>query len=401
MKATRRWFALALVIGLVCQSGVAGTILGTAGKKFYPPTSSSPANTITVYGDWIENIDRVSTTASGVTVAITSKLNGAQNNTGEFRGKGAVNLRITTNNASLGNKTIRLIDDPILGVGGTTFNLVITVVEAVSVTNVNSPSPPDPFKEIVVTLQGTGLQEAADPSIGAIVKDNLVPLVTVGGNASVSSVRVLSSSASSLQAKIFFSNFIQDATVDLTLRSTNTGTPLGAFGLFKTRVRVKSANLKNYVESITFPNGNTFDKNSIATIHINLLFPAPGGGPGSATVVTSKKSPIPNRNLVIPTDAIQLLRGNALDNSRVWVRLVPSNAFVSVPGGTPIVATGATAVVANSGDNIIPITVKVADCLGGQPGQTNVVKIQTWMHNQNTTNPPDFVEQTFNVRCIQ
>jgi len=96
-----------------------------------------------------------------------------------------------------------------------------------------------------------------------------------------------------------------------------------------------------------------------------------------------------------------MLAANALDNSRVWIQLIPANAFEAIPGGTAIVANGRTELRAAAGDDIIPVTVKIKDCLGGQPGQTNVVKIQTWMHNPNTNQPPDFVEQTFSVRCIQ
>jgi hypothetical protein len=36
MKTTMRGFTLALVIGVVWQAGVAGTVLGTTGTKCYP-----------------------------------------------------------------------------------------------------------------------------------------------------------------------------------------------------------------------------------------------------------------------------------------------------------------------------------------------------------------------------
>jgi len=395
MNTTMRWFTLALVIGLIWQPGVAGTVLGTEGKKCYPTTYSTNSDvaSISVYGDWIENVDRVSTNAAGVTVKIISRQNGAQNNRGAFAGKGRVQIRINTNDASPGNKTITLTDDPVLGVGGTTFTFTITIVRTVTVTSVNVPTPADPFKEITVTFNGTGFQEARDPALGRIVVDNLIPLVTVGGNAAVSSVRVLSSSATALQAKILFSVLVQDVTVELTLSSSNPCVPLGVNLPLKKNVRVKSTNVKNYVQSVVFPNGNTFDKNSIATLHINLLFPAPGAG---ATTTTSLKS-----SRLAVAGIQDLLASNGLANSRVFFKLVPANAFVAVANGTPISATGFNEVRANAGDDIIPITFKVVDCLGGQPGQTNVVKIQTWMHSTNTSLPPNFVEQTFNVRCTQ
>jgi hypothetical protein len=403
MNTTIRWLTLALVIGLVWQPGLAGTVLGTTGTKCYPTNYSDNAH-ISVYGDWIENIDRATTNATGVTITILEKQNGIQNNSGEFAGKGKVVLKIKTNNASPGNKTITLTDDPFPPLNpGNTYTFTITIVGSVTVASVDAPTPPDPFKEITVTLNGTGLQQAVDPAQGKIVIDNLVPLVTVGGNATVSSVRVLSSSATSLQAKIFFSALIQDVTVELTLRSTNDCVPLGIGLPFKKNVRVKSANIKNFVESITFPNGSCFDKNSIGTIYINLLFPAPGGG-GTSTgtsLGTVASGPLKRPGPIPTADLLQNLYVNAVTNSRVFFKFVPANAFAGVPNGTPINATGFNEVRANAGEDIIPITFKVTDCLGGQPGSTNVVKIQTWMHTTNTNLPPSFVEQTFCVRCTQ
>jgi hypothetical protein len=187
--------------------------------------------------------------------------------------------------------------------------------------------------------------------------------------------------------KISFTALIQDATVELTLRNTTADSPLGpniSPAGFKTRVRTRSSNLRNYIESFDFPPGNTIAKNSIGTINLNLLFAAPAGG------------------------SIRLKNGfripflGSSDNAKVFYKFVPATAFTR-PDGTPFPTDGAgfITVTANAGDDIIPISFKVVDCLGGQAGQTNVVKIQTWMHSTNTNLPPDFVEKTFNVRCIQ
>jgi hypothetical protein len=390
--------ALVLCLGLA-HSVEAGTILGKTGMTCYPATySTSLKSTISVYGDWIETIGSATTTSSGVNVSIVEKQNGAQHQSEPFKGRGMVTLHISTNNAGPGNKTIRLSGGLF---GDATFT--ITVPPLPTVTNVAVPTPADPFNEIVVTFTGTGLQGAFDPASGVIVQDNLIPLVTVGGNVRVSNVRVLNSTNTSLQAKVFFSGFVQDATVDLSFRTnTSACTPLDN-GL-KKRVRVKSSNPKNFVESITFPNGRTFDKNSIATINVNLLFPAPGGvgGGTTTTVATTTRLRSPGGSLSTPkAELIQQLAAKALDNSRVFFKLVPANAFEAVPNGTPFNPNGFSEVRASSGDDIIPLTFKVKDCLGGQPGQTNVVKLQTWMHSTNTSLPPYFVETTFNVRCIQ
>ena len=77
-----------------------------------------------------------------------------------------MSLKIKTNNATPGSKTISLIDDPVLGVGGTTFTFTITVIASPTVTSVDAPSPANPFKEITVTLNGTGLEKALDPAAG-------------------------------------------------------------------------------------------------------------------------------------------------------------------------------------------------------------------------------------------
>jgi len=389
MKTTMRWFILALVIGLVWEHGVAGTVLGTEGRKCFPTSfrGSTPYDDTFVFGDWIENIDRV-TGPSGVMVTIISKQNGHENNTpGEFREKGKVTLRITTTNASPGNKTISLIDDPVLGVGGSTFTFTITVVAFPTVTSVDVPTPADPFKEITVTFHGTGLNDTFKNAEGSIVIHNQIPFIAVGGNASVSSVSVLSSSSTSLQAKIIFTALIQDATVDVTFHLIcNPGTA-------RTRVRVKSSNIKNYVESVTFPNGNTFNENSTGTININLLFPAPSAG--STTVM------LRGRTITLPNPAFV-----GTSDRKVFFKLVPATAFEAVANGTPINATGFTEILANVGEDIIPITFKVIDCPGfgispGLGGRTETASIHTWMHSTNSNLPPNFVEQTFRVRCIQ
>ena len=381
MNTTRTVLGAALLLAVLSMPTIAGTILGTSGQKVYPQTTtSSLTSTMAVYGDWIETIGSATTSSSGVSISIIDKFNGAQNTTAPYAGRGKVTLKITTNGATAGIKTI-LLRGGIFGEASFT----ITVVPSPTVTNVALPSTADPFKEIVVTLTGTGLQNAIDPADGKIVKDNLVNYITVGGDVLVSSVRVLSSSEHTLQFKVFFSGFVQDVTVDLSFRTAgNVNVPL--LNGLKRRIRMKSANVRNYVRSITFPNGNTFDKNSIATVRLNLLFPAPSDGVGTVT--------IGGRSI---TTGLSV--GNT--NRKVYLKLVPGNAFVAVQNGTPINANGITTVLANPGDDVITLTFKVADCLGGMPGTVNTVKIQTWMHTTNTNLPPNFIEQSFGVRCTQ
>ncbi len=386
MRTAMRWFVLGVLFASMAQAALAGTVIGKVGRTCFPTTYSPPGFNLDVYGNWIENIDRV-TAPAGVTVSIVAKRNGAQNNTGPYAGKGDVTLRIGTSNATPGEKTINLINDPDLGLGGETFSFTITVLAAPTVTSVDVPSPAEPFNEIVVTLTGTGLQGAVDPAVGAIVVDNLVPLITLGGNATVTSVRVLSSSATSLQARIFFSAKIQDVTVALTFKSNTTCSPLGkdiSPSGFTKQVRTKCTNVKNYVRSITFPTGSTIDKNSTATINVNLLFRAP-----STTLTTGIT--------VGKTGST-----STTSNRRVFFKFQPDNA-ISRPDGTafPKDSQGLSFVDANPGDDLVPIGIKVVNCGGGQPGTSNAVSIQTWMQNPLTNLPPEFIEQRFFARCTQ
>jgi hypothetical protein len=387
MKHALRHILLVLAIAGFSHSGDGGTIIGKVGQTTFSTTNNAPGFNLDVYGDWIENIDRVEAPA-GVTVTIVSKRNGAQNNTGQFAGKGDVTLRITTSNATPGTKTINLINDPPFG---DTFSFTISVVAPPAVTSIDAPSPADPFQDIVVTLQGSGLQGAKDQATGTIVNDNLIPFITVGGTASVNSVRILNSTPTTLQLKIFFTALIQDATVEVKLISASERDALGSIvspGGFKTRMRVKSTNIKNYVESFSFPTGSTFDKNSIGTINLNLLFAASASG---VTLASTKLRT--GQVLTFPVLS---------DNGKVFVKLVPPNAFTR-PDGTPFPtnSSGLITFNANPGDDVVPVTFKVVDCLGGQSGQSNAVKIQTWMHSTSTNLPPDFIEKQFFVRCTQ
>lgn len=386
MRTAMRWFVLGVLFASMAQAALAGTVIGKVGRTCFPTTYSPPGFNLDVYGNWIENIDRV-TAPAGVTVSIVAKRNGAQNNTGPYAGKGDVTLRVGTSNASPGEKTINLINDPDLGLGGETFSFTITVLASPTVTSVDVPTPATPFNEMVVTLTGTGLQGAVDPAAGIIVVDNLVPLITLGGNASVTSVRVLSSSATSIQAKIFFSAMIQDANVALTFKSNTTCSPLGkdiSPSGFTKQLRTKCTNVKNYVKSITFPTGSTIDKNSTGTINVNLLFRAPSTS--LSTGISVGKTGTPSN----------------INNARVFIKFVPDNAFRK-PDGSPFPkdSEGFIIFTANAGDDVVPVAIKVVDCLGGQVGSTNSVSIQTWMQNQHTSLPPEFVQQSFLVRCTQ
>lgn len=374
-------FAL-LAVALAGQMLWAGNILGTSGRNFVPTTTPpGQAASLAVFGDWIETIDRATTSAGGVTVTIERKQNGAQNNTGQFKGRGRVDLVISTRNASPGEKTIKLSG----GIYGESA-IKINVLPDPTITDVSIPTPSEPFKEIVVTFMGSGLQGAIDPAVGKIVRDNLVNYITAGGDVVVSSVRVLNSANSNLQAKIFFNGFVQDVSVDLDFRAQfNNAVPL--IGGLRRRVRLKSSNIRNFVKSITFPNGSTFNKNSVATIRLNLMFPAPSDG---ATAIT-----IGGRTV----SGNFSLAGNA--NRKVWFKFVPMDAFAQAQGGTTLNTRGLSTALANPGDDAITLTVKVVDCLGGQPGTVNTVKIQTWMHSSNTNQGPEFVEQSFGVRCTQ
>jgi hypothetical protein len=333
---------------------------------------------LTVYGDWIETIDRATCSSSGVTVSIAKKYNGLQNNTDPFKGHGRVDLLISTNNASAGTKTITLSG----GVYGTS-NVTFTVAASPTITDVSIPAPSEPFKEIVITFMGTGLQNALDPATGRIVRDNLINYITLGSDVSVSSVRIMNSVNSNLQLKIFFSGMVQDVSVDLDVRA-QPGTCVPLINGLKRRVRVKTSNLKNYVKSIEFPYGSTVREGDQLTIRLNLLFPAPAD--------ISLISPITGTRT-----NTTLSSGNS--NRKVWVEFSPGERVLSSPNGTQLQQAGKTVVLANVGDNVITLTLIAGPCGGGLPGQVNMTKIKTWMQNENTTLAPEYLEKQFGVQC--
>ena len=110
MNTTRTVLGAALLLAVLSMPTIAGTILGTSGQTVYPQTTtSSLTSTMAVYGDWIETIGSATTSSSGVSISSIDKFNGAQNTTAPYAGRGKVTLKITTNGATAGVKTIRLV----------------------------------------------------------------------------------------------------------------------------------------------------------------------------------------------------------------------------------------------------------------------------------------------------
>jgi hypothetical protein len=396
MIRSRFLFVLFLAVWAFPSGTYAGTVLGTDGQTVFLTTES--AAILRVYGDWIETIGSATCSASGVSVKIKAKLNGAQNNTNPFKGRGRVDLEIRTSGASAGNKTVKLSG----GIFGNA-NVTITVVAAPQVANVSIPSLPEPFSDVTFTISGSGLQNARDPASATIVRDNLVPFVTVGQDVTVQSLRVLNSSGSTLTLRLFLTGKVQDLTIQTDITGSNIKDPLSKEHL-KRRVRFRSTNTRNYVRAVNFPFGSTFDVGSTGTLQIELLFPAPGSTTASATPISAGPLPKISSPISISSELRQSLAATAAlssANSTVFFDLVPRDYFESVQGGTPLNPNGLTRVTAAAGDNLIPITFKVKKCGGGQPGTLNTVAIKVWMQNTNTNLPPEYLEKTFKVRCIQ
>jgi len=249
MKSTRMCVVLVFAVVFGFQQSNAINAEGTTGQTCYPINfqNAGATPTMSVFTDLkVRFVDRVSHNVSGLTVTIVGILDGTQNNSGPFAGKRRFDLIIATTNATPGEAEIRLVDAPASTAGYYTFKIFI--IAPPTVTGSLSPTPVDPFNNITVTLIGTGLQHAKNPAAGTIIKnDPLIPFITAGGDANIQSVRVLSSSNTSLQAQILFTAPIQDATVELTLQSDDVCVPLGVrpklvknFIPFKTRVRVRS-----------------------------------------------------------------------------------------------------------------------------------------------------------------
>lgn len=113
---------------LVWVPGTPGKVLGTEGQRCYLSSfATRDGSTISVFGNWIENIDRATASTQGVSVFITGRENGFQNSSGPFAGKGKVTLRINTSVAATGDCWINLLDDR---TPGEWFSFIITIVRA-------------------------------------------------------------------------------------------------------------------------------------------------------------------------------------------------------------------------------------------------------------------------------
>lgn len=272
-------------------------------------------------------------------------------------------------NAAPGNRTVTIKSQ----LGSDTFT--ITVVQEASISGATLPTFSAPYQSANVTLQGSGLTGLEGVNVEVQQTPDTPVLDSAGqpiAEAVTGTAVVNTSSASHAGLTVNFFKGGQpvqltQARVKLILRANQynycSGFHGDPSGKLEYAVTLTAPLGPNYVKSITFPYGSTFNVGSLATIQIDLQRQA-GGSSGEV----------------------------------VHWKLLPTSAFEQSPGGTAYNPQALNSITIPSGNTFAQITIKVKLCPGR--AATNTVKIQTWRINTNTTQPPEFKEAQFYVNCL-
>jgi len=352
------------------------------------------STSVEVFGqgmDFAED-NHVTVSGSNVTATITKHHNGAEN---QLRGKGligSIELRITaTATAGTGDRTITLHFPT-----GATDTVPVKVVRPASINNATYPTLSGPFETVDITFTGVGLSNAGVTA--QLKRDSSSPLRDAAGQDVPGSQSVYVSATKNVQTNtddqvVVTVRFygpgnaaiqLTQATVEVTLRSSGCN-GLAAFGTdgLKRTITITAPLGKNYVQSITFPYGSTVSVGSLLTIEVRLLRPATaplltiGAKAGGQPLTGGSVRLLPQGEVVYwQFDSPQHYEGTATTSYSTTAK----NQLV-IPWGNQ---TG-------------QITVRVKSCPGNGLNVTG--KLQTWMHNQNTYQPPEYKEAQFTVSC--
>jgi hypothetical protein len=274
-------------------------------------------------------------------------------------------------NAATGNRTVTIKSQ----LGSDTFT--ITVIQKASISGATLPTFTGPYQSANITLQGSGLTGLDAVNVEVQQTPNTPVLDSAGqpiAQAVTGTAVVNTSSASHAGLTVNFFKGGQpvqltEARVKLILRANQYNFCSGFHGQqsgkLEYTVTLTAPLGPNYVQSITFPYGSSFNVGSLATIQIDLQRPASSSSQGGEIVY--------------------------------W-KPVPTNAFEQSPGGTPYNPNALNSITIPNGNTFAQITIKVKLCPGR--AATNTVKIQTWRINTNTTQPPEFKEAQFIVNCL-
>jgi len=370
-------FLLVFCVQLLPLSHAVASITGITGPKCnnVPAVIQGRSQDFTIRGEWVDwanNKSRVS--GRGVRLRIISKRAAGKNST--------VVIRLTANaNAATGVRRVTLRYPS----GQDRFNL--RVIPRASITRARVPSFTQPFQNNVdVTLEGVSLNNIT--SVNAVlVNDSFNPVLDAGGQPLSGGVVVRATvnqrtnSRTRAVVRLNFTRRLSRARVELQLRSTNGCSGIGnTVALSRTVTISAPATGPNYVDEITFPFGSSFTVGSVATIEVKLERPV------RAPLRVSKKRPLLRRN----------------QGDIVFWKVIPADAFVQAPGGTPYNPNAFNRITIPPGDESQRITIRVRECPRGNAVSPNrTVKIQTWRLNTNTTQPPNFKEKLFSISCPQ
>lgn len=286
---------------------------------------------------------------------------------GEGLGTGQADVELNVSaNATPGERTVTLKHKGCFGCPKN-YTFKIRVLRNGRITSVDVPSPADFFQEVNITFHGENIGSP------------LIVVATANPAGTTASVVSNLSNESTATVRLRFPDLRAEGSATLTLSEENcSGCPVylnnNAGDNTKTAVTVSSR--ANFVQSITFPDGNSVTPGSVLTIQVNLAHPA--GAP-----LRKRPSVVE----IFPRPGPDVLH---------W-QLVPSNVFAAAPGsGISFSPTGLNQVRFNTGDTLVRLRVLLSSVPAGCSQQCTA-KIETRMGNINSDQPPFFKSATFTI----
>lgn len=338
-----------------------------------------------IQGEWVDHaMDNSSVSGTGVSISITERRNGFQNN-----GLPSVRFRITANNnAATGNRTVTLR----YPLGQDTFTL--RVLQRANVTSESLPTFTQPFQNNVdVGLSGVGLSNVTQVS-AVIKRDSFTPLLDAGGQdasgVTVSAqVNPQTNNNSRADVRLNFSQRLTRATVEITLTSINSCSGLRGAPVRHTVTLTAPTGGPNYVKDHLFDRNNrSYRLGDVVTVTVRLDRPVPN----------PILSQVKNRNKIVAKRITGKLQPAG---ETVYWTVIPSNSVKQAgASATPYDANARNnRITIPPGQQTAVITFQVDRCTAA--GERNTVKFVTWKPDPNDDSFPNRKETSFTINCQQ
>jgi hypothetical protein len=345
-----------------------------------------------------------SVSVSGVSASIVKRHSGAENVKRGYGDIGSAEIQFNVNiSAAAGNRTVILRYKEPAGLA-IEDRFTVRVIARAAITDITLPPLSSPFHTVDIVLKGSGLNFSDGVTLSssgltfaeasAIVKRDQ-PLRDAGGQEIPGSRIVLVSAFVDLQTnssnkatvRLDFKSqgapiALTQATIELTLKSSNDCSALAAFGSagLKRTFVISTPAEPNFVQDTIFDRINrTYNVGDVVNITIRLNRPAVGtkNNPGNPGLITR----------------------DSINNEKVFWTLLPSSAFeqtdaVAAPhDGNANLNT----ITFFAGEQKATITFKFKSCPG--PGRSHAVKLVTWKPNASDNTVPNRKEFPFTVTC--